>query len=276
MKKLFALLCGILLFSGGTSNALNTPTGFVISVPTSATANPLTTLRIRFAALDSINRANGDTVSIRNATDSSLVFQFGYDASLFTAAKDTTLSGLKPRTIYNWIMTVDSSSVRKSATAATDTTAWITQETPARVLNVMSILASPMRSATSIVPGIISPPLSNFGTTVDTTTITLHGADIESTIVYIPLKYTSITAITSATDSIVYSIWPYVGKMDSLTGWYSARDNTDSCAVTTATKNQAITMFATTPAPGFYIVLKGWAGTKKVLPIKLFMNRERY
>ena len=358
MKKLgIALLfVGLTLFCWQMAYGLNTPTGFVMTALSPTT----TAITVTFTALDSLNKANDDSVTIRNAADSTWVATMVNDT-----ATTRSITGLIPNHTYIWVVSVDSAGVYKVSTpdtlattalvfaitpgtnplttlnwtltsfdttgvaadsicvviadssikkyisttrnpttgsmtglsprtaytwyiaarhhavdthilsnSVTDTTAWISQEPRGRLMNLMTFVDEPMRSATSYNSYRVVSPTT---TPVDTITITLRGAsDIESTLVYVPWKYTSVTAITTATDSIFYSIWPYIGRTDSLGGWHVQRDNTDSVAVTTATRNLALTALTTTPAQGFYIVLKSWTGTKKVLPVQLFLNRDRY
>ena len=271
MKKLFVGLLMMICFTQ-YANALSTPTGFIISAPATAGQNPLTTVRLRFAALDSINKANADSVHIRVKADSTVVFYFAYDPSLMTAAKDTILSGLSPNTQYIWAVSVDSADVRVLSTPDTMTTTWIGIESPSRGSNLLTFLDDPMRLATSIVPSIMSSPMSGVSTAFDTTTITLTGTgDAESTMVYQPWKYNRIRLI-SAVDSSSFTALLYAGDGDSTNGWnFELRDSLNVTTTGTHIFSPRIPVDS-----HFYLKLRKDAGGKVVLPLKAYLSRDRH
>lgn len=211
------LLCISLKLAYG----LNAPTGFVVT----AGDNPKTDLNIAFDALDSLNQANGDTMSVRNAADSSVVFQFDY---LAAAAVDTNISGFIPFTSYELIFSVDSlaweSEGGKSMVICADSTTIVTENidrnrtTPSR--------SQLMRKASSAL----------YQTTVYDTTgiaITAEG-DAESTMVYDCAKWTNIYGYT-ASDSANFSVLIYAGYFgdDALDSDDADMTLTDSLLVTT-------------------------------------------
>lgn len=247
-----------------STHATLTTTALVFTVTQGP--NPLTSFNWTLTSFDSTGIA-ADSLCIVSPVDSTI--QKNITQSSGRNPKSGTISGLSPNTTgYRFMImarTTGATAKYALSNAETVATTWIGMEPAGRSSNMLTTTDEPMRSAESYKSYSIGA--------IDSTTIILHGADTESTMVYIPWKYTSITALCTSADSILYSIWPYYGKTDSLTGWYVTRDNADSAAVTTATKILPLTI---PPTSGFYLVVKGYAGTKKVLPLKLFLNRDRH